>query len=147
MNDKSNNLNQFLLSARNSDCAFGVCNFNWVALSQPSALTGIGDSANVWVDTGVVSAKFFSQDCLAGDTQSWAVDFSAPFLTSPIVLLTANDIGLITQPSPGDHNCAAVGIARDITPYGFTLTARNSDCSSGKAGFYWVAIGCMRGCG
>lgn len=34
-----------------------------------------------------------------------------------------------------------VGVAQAVTPFGFRLAARNSDCMAGRSGFYWVAIG------
>lgn len=54
--------------------------------------------------------------------------------------MTANDLKV------QGHNAAVVGIAQDVTPNGFTLSARNSDCASGQAGFYWVAIGWVMDC-
>jgi hypothetical protein len=139
---QNSNAAGFNLSARNSDCAEGDCAFNSFAITtlpkQPN-----GDAGNLQVDVGQINAIHFSQSCGAGDTQSVFIDFHQPFLTSPIVLLTANDLGV----AAGGHNAAVVGVAADVTPYGFTLLARNSDCASGEAGFYWAAISCSLGCG
>jgi hypothetical protein len=44
-------------------------------------------------------------------------------------------------PPTTDANTAVVGIVQAVTPHGFRLAARNSDCGAGKAGFTWVAIG------
>jgi hypothetical protein len=132
----------FNLSARSSDCAEGDCAFDCFAITTLVKQPG-GDAGNLQVDAGEVNAIHFSASCAPGDTQTMPVDFHQPFLTPPIVLLTANDLGL----SQGSHNAAAVGVAADVTPYGFTLLARNSDCAAGEAGFYWVAIGCNLGCG
>ena len=46
----------------------------------------------------------------------------------------------------GEKVCAPVGIASNVTPYGFTIAARNSDCAAGQAGFDYVAFGCPQ-CG
>lgn len=124
------------LAARNSDCAEGDCAFYYVALSQETA-----GKEDLWVDSGELTAQGFAPDCKSGDWRDWSITFSQPFLTPPVVLVTANDLRV------KGGNPAVVGIARNVTPYGFLLSARNSDCSGGQAGFYWVAIGCARGCG
>lgn len=126
----------FTLSARNSDCAEGDCAFYYVALSQQMA-----GKEDLWVDSGEVTAQTFAPDCKSGDWGDWTITFSQPFLSAPVVLVTANDL------RAKGGNPAVVGIARNVTPYGFLLSARNSDCAPGQAGFYWVAIGCARGCG
>jgi hypothetical protein len=137
----------FTLKARNSDCAAGGCAFYYVALSP-----GTPGSGNLIVDTGEVPGQGFFDDCSHGDTREWDVYFSQPFLTPPIILATANDSNL------RQHQAFPVGMARNVTPYGFTLVGRNSDCFTGgggilgpkltgQAGFYWVAIGCAPGCG
>lgn len=125
----------FTLAARNSDCAEGYCTFYYVALSQINA-----GKADLWVDTGEEIAQHFGPDCKSGDWKGWTISFSEPFLTPPVVLVTANDLKV------QGHNAAVVGIAQDVTPNGFTLSARNSDCASGQAGFYWVAIGWVMDC-
>ena len=128
--------NAFTLAARNSDCAEGDCAFYHVALSEEGA--GRGDMI---LDSGSVGAQSFKPDCEYGDWRSWSITFHEPFLAPPIVLVTANDRNVKAG------NVAVVGIAQNVTAYGFTLSGRNSDCAAGQAGFYWVAIGCGRGCG
>ena len=126
----------FTLAARNSDCAEGMCAFYYVALSQS------GGRSYLWVDTGEVTEQFFGSDCKKDeDWKEWDVEFSEPFLIPPVVLVTANNKDV------RGHNAAVVGIASKVTPNGFSIMARNSDCGTGQAGFYWVAIGCQRGCG
>ena len=107
------------------------------------------DLSGLCVDSGRVPAKDFAPDDVPGDWQEWEVYFNEPFLTPPIVLLTANDLaesGQVYGYAP------AVGIARNVTPTGFLLAARNSQPAAGaaglargrqerKAGFYWVAFG------
>jgi hypothetical protein len=140
----------FALKARNSDCAAGGCGFYYAAISP-----GIPGTGSLIVDTGEVVPQNFFNDCSAGDTRALEVYFSQPFLTPPTILVTANDghLGQNLQ-----HQAFPVGMARDVTPYGFTLVGRNSDCFTGDggvfgpkiaaaAGFYWVAIGCALGCG
>lgn len=127
----------FTLAARNSDCQPGDCAFYHLALSPPE---GEGRT-DLFVDTGEVPARTLHRDCHPGDWDSGDIYFSRSFLTSPFVFLTANNKGVVSK------NAAVVGIARNVTTHGFTLAARNSDCSIGEAGFYWVAIGCALGCG
>jgi len=128
---------RFTLVARNSDCADGNCTFYYVALSPRDE-----GRSDIWVDSGEVSSRFFQSDCKTGDWYSWNIMFNQSFLTPPVVLVTANDLGIREG-----HNAAVVGIAQNVTTHGFTLAGRNSDCASGQAGFYWVAIGCALGCG
>jgi hypothetical protein len=130
--------NRFTLAARNSDCAEGDCAFYYVAISEKD-----DSKKDLWVDSGEIFPHRFSSDCQPGDWIVQEVAFSEPFLTPPVVLVTAND----QKASAFAGEVAAVGIARDVTTHGFTLAARNSGCSDGEAGFYWVAIGCDKGCG
>lgn len=136
----------FHLAAYNTDCAEGYSNFRYLALAKvPPGITGAppGDSSDVWVDSGYVAPASFAPECQEGDWKSWYVWFDQAFLTPPIVLVTAMNVTV--QPQAG--NPAVVGIAQYVTPNGFRLAARNSDCAGGLTGFYWVAIGCQRGCG
>ena len=129
----------FTLRGRNSDCAEGDSSFYYVALSDDQAVR-----SDIFVDCGELGvAKGFQPDCKSGDWDGWLVQFTEPFMAPPVVLVTANDRPL----KDGQHNAAVVGIARNVTTDGFTLSARNSDCSTGFAGFYWVAFGCGKGCG
>ena len=141
----------FALKARNSDCAAGGCGFYYAAISP-----GVAGSGSLIVDTGEVVSQNFFNNCSDGDTKAWEVYFSRPFLTPPIILVTANDGHLVGHSL--QHQAFPVGMARSVTPYGFTLVGRNSDCFTGdgglfgpkiaaQAGFYWVAIGCALGCG
>ncbi len=66
--------------------------------------------------------------------------FTDPFLAPPVVLLTDND------PRSEGRNPAVVGIAQNVTPFGFRVAARNSDYIGGRTGFYWVAIGWPQEC-
>jgi hypothetical protein len=129
----------FTLRARNSDCSSGDGAFYYAAVDAIPKPQGYGD---LWIDTGLISPMSFSASCTLGDTQSQSVVFHRPFLTPPIVLLTATDTGLQVN----DPRAFSVGIAQDVTPYGFTLTARNSSCYPGKTNFFWIAIGCGPGC-
>lgn len=126
----------FSLAARSSDCQEGNSSLYYVALSQETA-----GQKDLWIDSGQVFPLPFDPDCTHGDWHSWEVYFHQSFLTPPVVLVTPNNRGV------EGHNSAVVGIAQNVTSYGFTLAARNSDCAGGQAGFYWVAIGCAKGCG
>src|SRR5207237_2483717 len=100
----------FTLVARNSDCAEGNCTFYYLGLSQEKG------RSDIWVDSGEMDAKVFAPDCRGGDWQNWDIQFSQAFLTPPIVLVTANDLGIGEY-----HNAATVGIAQNVTTHGFTL--------------------------
>lgn len=128
----------FDLAARNSAACVpgprssGACAFYYVA-----GVEGVTpDPDRIWIDSGVVGPNPFGSSCNAGWTASWDVYFSRPFLSPPVVLLTCKDADV-----------AVVGLARDVTTHGFTLAGHNSDCASGMAQFYWVAMGCGLGCG
>ena len=100
---------------------------------------------NFTIDSGTVSAtqllgagSSFWPSGQPGDTTLFDVYFNQlNWLRPPLVFLTANTVGAENVP----HNAFAVGIAQNVTTYGFKLRARNSDCASGACGFYWVAIG------
>ena len=76
-----------------------------------------------------------SADGEDGDSLDFAIYFDRPFLTPPVVLATARETNAI------------VTIARNVTTHGFTLHARNTDSVPRHALFYWIAIGCVEGCG
>ncbi len=131
----------FFLTARNSDCAMGYCAFNYAALSYALSFT----SDDIRILSGFTPAADFNLSCQFGDWNSWDIYFSQPFGSLPVILITATDIALISN---AGENVPAVGVAENVTPYGFTLAARNSDVTSpGSASFYFVAIGCGAGCG
>jgi len=82
----------------------------------------------------------------AGTTGDWAsaeIQFNATFAAAPVVLITP----LFYQPyfgeSGGTSSCAPIGIVQNVTRYGFSLAARNTDTNSvgGNASFYWIAFG------
>jgi hypothetical protein len=128
----------FQLTARNSDCASGDCGFNSVAMLQ--SLPPLG-GLDLLVDTGLVDKFTFTQRCTPGDTIAVEIFFSRPFDTPPVVLATAVGSGF----------CMPVCIVRNVTRFGFTLAARNSDCQVSalpmESRFNWVAFGCGPGCG
>lgn len=122
----------FALAARNSDCGPGLASFNYLAFGSFTAL-----KPNTLVDTGRVSPKYFRVGSQRGDWQAWAVSFSTHFLVPPVVIVTADNFdGKINS-----YAVAAVPLANDITPYGFTLASRNSDVVAGWVAFSWLAIG------
>ncbi|MGD0125405.1 MAG: hypothetical protein ABSF46_08610 [Terriglobia bacterium] len=123
----------FLLTARNSDCASGACAFYWAAFSH-SNLFNPQAKPEPSIETGEVNTLSFPPSGQTGDWQFVDIYFADPFLNAPVVLLTAHSAISSTR-------AAVVGIARDVTPYGFRLAMRNSDCGAGVAGFYWAAIG------
>jgi hypothetical protein len=76
-----------------------------------------------------------------GDWLYLDVYFDRPFLTPPVVLLTARDPRSSTRQNP--LAMAAV----NVSTHGFTVSARNTDTVDAMAEFFWIAIGCSEGCG
>lgn len=127
---------QFSLAVRNSDCGPGFTSLNYLAIGP-----GQGMPANIMIDTGRVAPRCFARGGSNGDWQMWQISFADHFLVPPTVLITADNFdGKIPT-----FAVAAVPVANDVTPYGFTLAARNSDISSGWVAFSWVAIGYRNG--
>src|SRR5437763_2705681 len=90
------------------------------------------------IQMGTVPARNFSEDCKAGDWEEFHIAFPTPFpleASEVRVIVTANNL----EVERGNHIAAVVGIAQSVTPLGFILAARNSDCSRGDAGFNWMA--------
>jgi hypothetical protein len=131
----------FTLLARNPDPGEGWSNFNYLALHETVAVAGVpsGSGAQIFVDSGQVAPLWF-EPCAAfsNSWNQWAVTFDQAFLTPPTVLVTAFHV-LKSGP-------AVAGMACYVTPNGFLLRARNTDCGAGEAGFNWVAFGCAVGC-
>jgi hypothetical protein len=140
----------FTLNSCNSDTAGGLCGFNWVALQQRPAGSTPSQHEFIWsVDTGAVfddvNLFSFAPDGQVGDWVSAEVQFSEPFALPPVVLTTAivpidQDFG---PPGAGPRGCAPVPMAQNVTRFGFTLAARNSDTNEngGLAFFHWAAFG------
>lgn len=126
----------FMLKGRNSDCAEGYCNFFYLAACEG------GNKKDILIDSGQLNFTYFKAGKTDGDWHFWdKITFKRSFKTPPVVLVTGSDVDLADRP------VAVVGIARTVTPNGFTLAARNSDNSAGWAGFRWIALGCDEGCG
>jgi len=128
----------FNLRARNSDCVAGESMFYYLAASKkcsdPFPQKLFIDDADIWIE------HTYEPDCRHGDWFTQDVYFSHVFITPPVVLVTANDRGF---EHAHIHTAAVVGVITNVTTHGFTLRTRNSDCSSGRTGFYFVAIGCL----
>lgn len=126
--------------ARNQDAFGGQCAFYHVALDgDPHDLL----DPQILVDTGTTpdALEVFSGGDLRG-YRYWHIYFSRPFLTPPVVLLTATDQGVVDM-QPTLPPVQTIGQAYDVTPYGFTLVARDtSNLDTGKTFLHWVALGC-----
>jgi H-type lectin domain-containing protein len=83
-------------------------------------------------------ALIFMPDCSPGDWRFWGrIGFQNRFPSDNVkVVVTTNDVNV----DPAMPNCAAVGIVAAVDRGGFDLWARNSDCSLGEAGFYFMAV-------
>jgi hypothetical protein len=150
----------FRLIARNSGAA-GACGFNWVAIVETIASSllapappppGAVPPVNLAVDSGIVSGLtasavgfFFSQADTPGDWASAEVQFAGPFDAEPVVLVTPQfpDSQPLPNPPLRSSSCAPVGMVQNVTRFGFTLAAINTDNNpaGGAASFYWVAFG------
>lgn len=120
------------LSARNSDVGAGLTSFFYLAF-----LSDVTAPANLIVDTGRVFPLRFARAAQRGDWQTWTVNFAEHFIAPPTVIVTADNYdGNIKS-----YAVAAVPLANDVTPFGFTLAARNSDPSAGWVACSWLAIG------
>jgi hypothetical protein len=131
----------FTLLARNPDPDEGWSNFNYLALHETVAVAGVpsGGGAQIFVDSGQVAPLWFEPcSTFSNAWNQWAVTFDQAFLTPPTVLVTAFHVG---RSGP-----AVAGMACYVTPNGFLLRARNTDCAAGEAGLNWVAFGCAVGC-
>jgi hypothetical protein len=146
----------FKFIARNADVA-GTCGFNWVALlptttSPVSGVflvpTGAPQPLDLLVDTGVFPPSTrdqfnFTAARTDGDWASAEVQFNAPFAAEPVVLVSPQFSEPYFDGSGAQSSCAPVGTVQNVTRYGFTLAARNTDTNraGGNAVFHWAAFG------
>lgn len=118
------------------------------------------DAGNLWLDHG---SEHNVEDSFQYNNASWPtpphrdlqpgtvpgdwvyldVYFDRPFLTPPVVLLTARD----PDNNPKRHHNPLALSAQNVTTHGFTVSARNTDTVGAMAEFFWIAIGCSEGCG
>jgi len=130
----------FQMAGISTDSATGSCAFNYVAaaaipVSEPKLL----------VDTGEVTSTQFGNG--PGNNPGWfssAVPFTRRFNEPPIVLVTANSLGLPDTPFP------VVALVSHVTNDFFVLNTRYYYSGTGfiqLANFFWIAIGCDLGCG
>lgn len=137
---------QFEFNFFNTDC-----NPGWVSLYylwiRPSPAP-VPDVSNVMIDSGLVGPGPFARACQDGDWYHWNVQFRKPFSSPPMLFFTATDKWVDSEGLDyARHGVPALGVAQKVHPNGFHLSARNTDCTDGRASFYWLAIGCGPGCG
>jgi hypothetical protein len=78
----------FLLEGRNSDSVAKYGGFYYASVTaSPDELSG-----DVSLDSGEVEALDFWKSGTPGDWREWEIYFQRPFLTPPVVLVTANDL-------------------------------------------------------
>jgi hypothetical protein len=127
----------FTLSARNSDSGPpGDCSFNFLQISPD-----VKRLSNYWMASGDVPPQILEADNKPGDWRFWTVYFFQPFSSVPIVFLTATDQGMLQTQVELGYIAHAVGTVRSVTPYSFTIAARNATCVDGSVGFNWIAFG------
>jgi len=128
-------LSGFYLHGRNTDADAGDCAFYYVSVGRGEK----GSTTQpVWIETGGTGIGHRN----AGAWEVEEVMFKDPFLTPPVVLMSAAD-----SPGADPYRAApTVGIARYVTTHGFTLASRNAGCKRGVAGLHWVAFGCAQHC-
>jgi hypothetical protein len=126
---------RFKIFAHSSDIKNGTGSFNYIGVAPVPEQKGAIDA---YIDTGILGKKWFGPDENESDWQEWNnIYFKEPFLTPPIVLATPYNKNM-------HGNAAPVGIVRNVTTHGFTLSARNSSSDAGEVGFYWLALGCSK---
>lgn len=142
----------FNLMALNVDTS-GTCGFNWVALQQRARDTlpnGTAPPADLMVDTGVFDGGiqvsnhvYFNNMGTAGDWFSAEIQFSAPFSVEPAVLVSNQFVQGWVNTAGQQSSCAPVAVVQNVTRFGFTLSARNTDNNrlGGACRFYWAAFG------
>jgi hypothetical protein len=125
----------FFLHGRNTDTDAGDCAFYYVSLGPDEE--GASQQQGR-IETGGTGCQYREP----GAWESDEVMFKTPFLTPPVVLVTAGDaVG-----ADAYRATPTVGMARYVTSHGFTLASRNAGCRRGVAGLHWVAIGCGQHC-
>lgn len=128
----------FNLFGENADHADGDSAFYFVSVAGGEK--GIGQ--DVWVEAGGTASMELAASGKKGSWNAEEVTFKDPFMTPPIVLVTAG-----SPKSAKYRGVAALGIAQYVTTHGFTLAAHNTDVDTkGLAWFSWVAFGCGRFC-
>jgi len=125
----------FYLHGKNTDPQAGDCAFYYLSLGHAEEA---GTLQQGRIETGGTGIGYRN----AGAWQSEEVMFKDPFLTPPVVLMTAVD-SIGANPY---RAAPTVGIARYVTTHGFTLASRNAGCRRGVAGLNWIAIGCGQYC-
>jgi len=149
----------FAVGAVNVDTTDGRCGFYWLGIGHALQRAPSADD-DLWLDHGSEkgaedSFKYnavkwptpphrnLAPGGTSGDWRHLDVYFEHPFLTPPIVLLTARDL----DHNPHHLHNPLVAIAQNVSTHGFTVALRNTDVNGATAEFNWIAIGCQAGCG
>lgn len=92
--------------------------------------------AQTLISHGRIPAAFFTPDGVPGDWRVFQVTFPTPFPDDAVrVVAMASSDGV----DAGLGTIAAVPVIVGANRSGFTIAARNSDCSAGSAGMHWIA--------
>lgn len=148
------NRNGFTVAARNSDVVPGSAGINWIALrEQRGTPTGQALETRLLQTT----SREFRPSGQPRDWHRWLWQFAAPMSGTPIVIAGATrtawdytddrlDIiggGVARRPS----KATPVGIARQVSPAGATISARNTSVTSGFGSRAMQAIAISGGTG
>jgi hypothetical protein len=134
---RGTNGKQFDLAARNFDVTLGSPKYKYVALAgsdtPPTAASQIDDLK-------VTSGDMLFDLQPGGQQGDWGlipIYFDSPFLTPPIVMMTAQ-----SRSTQLDTDLRAFhGIANHVDQYGFTMAVRSADPESGSMMMTWLAFG------
>lgn len=134
---RGTNGKQFDLAARNFDVTLGAPKYNYVALARSNMAPTVGSLIN---DLKVTSGDVRFDLQAGGQEGDWGlvpIYFDSPFLTPPIVMMTAQS----RSPQREDDLRAFHGIANHVDQYGFTMAVRSADPKSGSMRVNWLALG------
>jgi hypothetical protein len=132
----------FNLTARNFDLLYGFPTYHYLALARSDQGPVQSKVDELRVAMGEATFSLMP----GGPYKSWAdrpVYFDAPFITPPIILLTAR-----SAPGMGVSDVRAFHpVASTPDQWGFTLMARSADPEFGTMNVNWLALGCGEACG
>lgn len=126
----------FELGARNAMRGSGHCAMFFAGFTHDDPQ----GNENIFVTGGHLEPKQF-EGYDGNNTDSWVIYFDEPFVSPPVVLVTASDVA--TDETVGITGI--IGSANFVSRFGFVLRASNTATSPREVGFSWAAFGCKCG--